>query len=250
MEIRETVGYISKINIHRVKSMRPESQEVIQVSLTGLKNDRRYAFVKDNPNTDFPWFTGRDNPRITLLKPVAYKPLKCPQQEKIEVQLPDGRILELENPRLQEELIAGATHPVPIHLMQLKRGAYDGFPISIIGNQTIRAVAQRSGVRDLDARRFRANIEVETVDQQEGAEDNWVGGLLTIGDKKDSPQLFVIKRDERCVMINIHPETAEQTPQVLKDVVKNRGKEMGVYATVIREGKMHVGEPIFFTKMS
>ena len=51
-------------------------------------------------------------------------------------------------------------------------------------------------------------------------------------------------RDERCVMINIDPETAEKDARVMKTVVRLNENMAGVYTTVVRTGTIRVGDPV------
>ncbi len=239
----ELVGIVSELNRYPVKSMQGESLQVAPLTLKGIEGDRQHAFVKTAVSTDgFPWLTARDYPEMVLFRPTYNLDIKATQ-----VVLPDGRTLRLESKELCQILQEGATRSPKIHLMKLKRGAYDGFPVSLMGVQTIRAVSSRSSVEE-DSRRYRPNVVVETIIQKEGAEDTWLGGVVTFGEREDSPQILIVQLDPRCMMINIDPKTGKQTPSVLGDVVRNRRKEMGVYANVVKAGEMRVGEPIYLLR--
>ena len=41
-------------------------------------------------------------------------------------------------------------------------------------------------------------------------------------------------RDERCVMVNLDPDTAEKDSEVMKTVVRMNDNYAGVYSTVIK----------------
>ena len=103
---------------------------------------------------------------------------------------------------------------------------------------------------DLDRRRFRANIYVETEARDVFLEDRWVGGTLVFGDSevfgaRDSrPAMSVTMRDLRCVMINLDPDTAEQDARIMKTVVRLNQNNAGVYGTVVRPGPIHIGDRV------
>ncbi|MGZ8711076.1 MAG: MOSC domain-containing protein, partial [Thermoanaerobaculia bacterium] len=61
--------------------------------------------------------------------------------------------------------------------MKLKHGVFDDAPISVISLATIAGIGRIAGV-ELDRRRFRANIVLETADSETFLEDGWVGGTL------------------------------------------------------------------------
>jgi MOSC domain-containing protein YiiM len=49
-------------------------------------------------------------------------------------------------------------------------------------------------------------------------------------------------------MVNFDPDSARATPDVLKAIVRERNNRAGVYATVIRRGRISVGQPVFFSR--
>jgi uncharacterized protein YcbX len=54
----------------------------------------------------------------------------------------------------------------------------------------------------------------------------------------------VTLRDERCMMVNLDPETAAQDARVMKAVVRLNQNFAGIYATVVRTGPIHVGDSV------
>jgi hypothetical protein len=54
----------------------------------------------------------------------------------------------------------------------------------------------------------------------------------------------VTKRDERCVMVNLDPDTAEKDSEVMKAVVRLNENCAGVYGTVVRAGELRVGQVV------
>ena len=47
------------------------------------------------------------------------------------------------------------------------------------------------------------------------------------------------------MMVNLHPETAQSNPAVMKTVVRLNENCAGVYSMVSRPGKLEVGQPIY-----
>ena len=54
----------------------------------------------------------------------------------------------------------------------------------------------------------------------------------------------VTMRDERCVMINFDPDTAEQDPRIMKAAVRLNHNNAGIYGTVARTGHVSVGQSV------
>ena len=50
--------------------------------------------------------------------------------------------------------------------------------------------------------------------------------------------------DPRCVMINLHPDTAQQDPRIMKAAVRLNDNNAGAYGTVARSGQISVGQPV------
>jgi uncharacterized protein YcbX len=130
-----------------------------------------------------------------------------------------------------------------VDLMKLKHGIFDDAAVSVISLATIAGIGRDVGL-DLDRRRFRANIVVETERGEPFLEDGWVGRMLVFGDSNPRPTVSVTMCDLRCVMINLDPETAEHDARIMKTVVRLNQNNAGVYATVVRSGTIRVGDPV------
>ena len=129
-------------------------------------------------------------------------------------------------------------------MMNLKHGVFDEATISVISLATIAGIAREAGMEDLDRRRFRANIVLETERSEPFLEDEWVGGTLLFGDGDEPPAVSVTIPDLRCVMVNLDPDTAAKDSRVMKTVVRLNQNNAGVYATVLRTGMIHVGDRV------
>jgi hypothetical protein len=85
---------------------------------------------------------------------------------------------------------------------------------------------------------------LETESTQPFLEDNWVGRTLLFGEGNNGPAVRITMKDERCVMVNFHPDTAERDSEVMKTIVRLNGNYAGVYATVIRPGELRLGQRV------
>jgi hypothetical protein len=128
-------------------------------------------------------------------------------------------------------------------MMQLKHGIFDDASISVIASDTVHEIGRLAG-RRLDVRRFRPNIVVRLLRSVPFQEDEWVGGVLSFGEGDDAPAITVTKRDERCSMVNLDPDTASPAPEVMKAVVRANQNNAGIYGAVTRIGRLAVGQTI------
>jgi len=128
--------------------------------------------------------------------------------------------------------------------MKLKHGIFDEGAVSLISLATIAGIEREVGF-DLDRRRFRVNIVIESALDEPFLEDRWLDHRLVFGNFEAGPALSVTLRDERCVMVNLDPNTAKKDTRVMKAVTHLNQNYAGVYATVVRSGTLNVGERVY-----
>jgi hypothetical protein len=87
-------------------------------------------------------------------------------------------------------------------------------------------------------------VVLETNSAEPFEEDEWVGRTLMFGEVNGGAALRVTMRDERCVMVNLDPDTAERDSEVMKTVVRLNENYAGVYGTVVRAGELRVGQVV------
>ncbi len=145
-----------------------------------------------------------------------------------------------------EELAAevGRLHGAPVQMMQLKHGIFDDASISVIASSTVEEITRLAEVGP-DVRRFRPNIVIRLLQPVPFQEDQWVGGMLSFGNGEAAPAIAVTMHDVRCAMVNLDPDSARSTPEVLKAVVRANQNNAGVYGAVTRTGRLEVGQAIF-----
>ena len=229
------VGTVESLWRYPVKSMRGEELAEVFVSSGGLANDRLYAFRSSAARPDFPYFTARQQPDM-----LRYRALIGPNESSLEVETPDGQRFAIDDPKLIEVLREGVDPKHEVSLMQSERPLTDAAHVSLISLQTVAALAQESGTPP-EKRRYRASIYLDLADAAPFAEDGFVGHLLRIG--RDLV-VQIDKRDARCMVINLDPDTAAMEPSVLKTVAQAHGGACGIYGSVRQEGTVRRGDPV------
>jgi len=207
----------------------------------GLDGDRRFAFRRLGDDGGFPWLSASRVPELLLYQPFGTdeatgEPLPT------HVRTPAGAELELRGAELSREIadrFGGG-----VELMKMKHGIFDDSAISVIAVSTIAGIGVEAGVGELDRRRFRANILLETLDAAIFLEDRWVGRTLVFGGGDSAPAVRVTAKDERCAMLNLDPDTAARDARVMKTVVRLNGNNAGVYGTVVQTGPIRAGDSV------
>ena len=234
------IGNVKAIYRYPVKSMAGELLDVARLGWHGIEGDRRLAFRRLSDKSGFPWLIASKLPQLLLYKPFGLDN-NTAEPLPTHVCTPDGKEYELRSNELREEL--SGRDGSDVELMNLKHGIFDEACISVISLGTVRCVQRESG-RDVDLRRFRPNIVIETDSAEPFEEDRWVGQTLMFGEGNSGAALSVTMRDERCVMVNLDPDTAERDPAVMKTVVRMNENYAGVYGTVVRAGELRVGQVV------
>lgn len=242
----EEVGKVVELDRYPFKSMTGEAVDETRIGWHGIEGDRRFALLKSSDRSGFPWFTCRDYPPLVQYQAYYADPSNV-RDSFIRVKTPTGLDLPVDNPELLDELQQHSK--MPLQLIQLWSGIFDAMDISLISVESIRAIEALVG-GELDQRRFRSNVIVEMRRflNRDYPEEKLVGGLLKFGDRDDSATIRIKRKDVRCMVVNVDPDTAIQDPAVLKQIVSQRKNQLGVYGTTERPGTIKVGDAIRWSK--
>ena len=257
-----TVGKIDSLWRYPVKSMRGEEMEQLFAGYGGVYGDRLFAFESSANPRGFPFFTGRDQRRMIGYRarfrnsekaawPVNLReaeklspnlnPISAgPSELMVDVETPDEKFFAIEDPALIEHLRLNAHGNHELTLLRSDKAMTDCYPLSMFAVATAEKLGEETGVA-VDKRRFRANVYLHLTNGEGFAEDQYVGRSLRIGSKV---VVAVLKRDARCMMITLDPDTAQKTPAILKAVAQAHEGMAGVYGAVLCEGMIRKGDPV------
>ena len=118
---------------------------------------------------------------------------------------------------------------------------FDAFPIHLLTTASLATLARHAPDAAWDARRFRPNFLIETVDGVEGlVESDWGGRALRVGRLRLKCEMPA----PRCSMtIQAQPELPKD-PRVLRTIVREAGQNFGLYASVESAGNVSVGDEV------
>lgn len=241
----EKLGTLRVLRRYPFKSMAGEDLSEVFVTFAGLVGDRAYAFVDRNNHSNFPWMTARQRHEMLLFRPrflAAPNPANEHPAQKdfaVEIITPEG-----------EKLVPFDSSFTPyfekrfgreLELRFSERAMQDACPVSMLGLATVQSLSEEAGF-PLEHTRFRANFYIDWENQKPYQEDLLTGASLRIGEKF----IFtVVQNNMRCAIITLDPTTAQATPAVGKLVARNHGNCFGVYGSVLREGIVRQGDPVF-----
>ncbi len=267
----EVVGTITELVRYPVKSMQGQPVERAAVSARGLEADRAYA-VRDLE-------TGKV---ASAKQPKRWRTLldcHASVEDDLRIRLPDGRTLTRESHDLDRELtellgrdvrlvdtddgelgtydsqwpaIAGVTiegdHEFPVAMATEAATFADLAALHLMTSSTMGRLRTLAPDATIEPRRFRPNLVIDTGDEAEFLEDQWVGRTLRIG---EHVEVQITLRTPRCVMTTVEQPGLDRDPEVLRAAANNRHDLgvgtfacAGVYAEVTADGPVALGDVV------
>jgi uncharacterized protein YcbX len=92
-----------------------------------------------------------------------------------------------------------------------------------------------------DVRRLRPNVLIEGVGGN--VDHEWAGAML----RAPGAEIHLADVRARCVMTTYDPDTTEQDPEILRDIVRRFGGRLCLNAAVARPGRIRAGDPVEIT---
>jgi len=278
---KRQVGIVRALFRYPVKSMLGEEIDECEVGAKGVVGDRAYALREASGRvvTAKKWaniFEFRacydSTPAADALAPIR---IELPDRRVIHAQDPDasavlsnvlGRKVTLErvsadqraraeiDPKTVfsdvpvEDVVPEFTAATLPDTFALRHGTFfDSAFIHVLASSTLRHM--RSLIGDdaqIDPRRFRPNIYVDTEDSSEAfVEDEWLDGTLAVG---DSVTIVGMRQALRCVMTTHRQGDLARDLRVLRTAAQHHQARVGVFASIGAPGRVRVGDPVWLIK--
>jgi uncharacterized protein YcbX len=247
-----------RLSVTPVKALRLSHPQEAELTERGIPTDRRFYLIDEADAL----FDATDHGALLRIVP-EYDPVT----ERLRLTFPDGAIVEdgadvtgdsvttdfWGRPvpgRIVEGPFAAAVSAyagAPIRLVRTLRDGegQDVHPLTIVSSASVRDLGSRGDRSDLDARRFRINLEIDGLEPYE--EDTWDGRDVRIGEVT----IRVGGQIPRCVITTLAPDTGEKDFKTLNQIARYRlrigpkgGLPFGMYAHAVRTGRVRVGDPV------
>ena len=245
---------VDRIYRYPVKGLRGEPLDAAALAVAqGLAGDRRFGFARGDAKIDpaaARWLPKQSF--VMLMRDEALARLACrvdPDAGTIELRAPDvgpcvtdfttadGRA------RIEAYLsdYLGTRPEGPPRWIEARATSFTDVPqncLSLINLASVRDLETRAGVA-LDPLRFRGNLYLGGASPW--AEFDWVGREVAIGEAT----VRVAARIPRCAATHVNPTTGARDVNVVKALRTAYGHhDMGVYAEVVRAGRIAVGDVV------
>ena len=264
------LGSVVSLWRYPVKSMMGEELNAAQVTERGLLGDRAYALV-DSSNRKV---VSAKNPRkwgslFDFRATLAEPPRVGEKIPPARITLPDGTIVTSEQRDLNQILSSalgrevtlattapqdpsleeywpdmdGLAHRETVTEEAMPTGTFfDLAVVHVLTTGTIDRLRELYPQGRFEVRRFRPNIVVEPASGEKNfVENTWIGHTLAIGDEV---RLSITGPCTRCVMTTLPQGDLPRDPRILRTAAQHNQVNVGVYAAVLRGGRIHRGDPV------
>jgi uncharacterized protein YcbX len=216
-----------------VKSMGGERLESVDVLDRGLVGDREWAVY----GADGKLASGKHSARFRRMDPV-FELVARRDGDHTVVLLPDGAEHVAGEPGTDDSLSQYFDEPVWLR-RETDVMHQDQATFSLVGTATLVELGHHEGDgRPVDPRHIRANLVVQN--DQPYAEESWIGREITVG----TVRVRVTEAIQRCRMVGVAQVGLPERPGMLRAISDHHDLLAGVYATVLRPGRVAVGDGV------
>jgi hypothetical protein len=276
------LGTVAALRRYPVKSMLGEDVDAGDVTLTGLAGDRQLAVVSlatgKIASAKFPrlWrdlltlsAAAADDPAVDGAVRITLPEGKTVWSSDAEVDAVLSGLLDqpvtltatpvpgaaLDRAVPEAVLRDGVDAQVPAELMEIGGGGPPGSfvdyaPLHLLTTSTLDRIAELSPHGRADLERYRPNVVIRTA-AAGFTENDWLERILRVG---DDLVLRVIVRTPRCAVPTLAHGALPRDPDALRVLARHNRVEpldsldpepcAGVYAEVLRPGRIRTGDPV------
>lgn len=117
---------------------------------------------------------------------------------------------------------------------------FDAVELHLLTSSSLASLADVGSTSNLDVRRFRPNVLIESRSRAGFVEQSWVGRRLRIGPVVAE----VIMPTSRCVMVTLPQADLPRDRSLMRTLVRETAMDLGVGLTVIEPGTVEVGDTV------
>jgi uncharacterized protein len=260
-------GQVVAIWRYPVKSMMGEELNAAEVTERGLLGDRAFALIDVETGKVASAKNPRRWPSLFDFRAAYLEPPRDAYAlPPARITLPDGEPLTTDDAKAAARLSAAVGRPVRLLRSPIDGATAEGYspdhdwltqrdevfefplptgtffdcaPVHLITTATLDRLRKATPASRFEPRRFRPNLVIQPPEGASGfVEDDWVGRTLTLGDvvlRIDSPA-------PRCIMTMLAQGDLPKDPAVLRTAVQENEGNVGVYASVVRAGRVRRGD--------
>jgi uncharacterized protein YcbX len=229
------LGEISAIARFPVKSMAGEALDSATIDQRGLVGDRRWA-VRD---VEGKLGSGKNTRRFRRMPGLLDLTARYDSDEVPVVGFPDGRSVRGDSAGLSSALSSHVGRPVTL-APEFDVSHFDEDPLHLVTSSSVARLSQLHG-SEVDVRRLRANLVVDTSTSPRFDEVEWVGRRLAIGSEVS---LYVREPMVRCLMVDLPQVGVALDGNLLTTLGRVNDTQLGLVVDVVTPGIVQVGDGV------
>ncbi|MCB1856141.1 MAG: MOSC domain-containing protein [Halieaceae bacterium] len=118
---------------------------------------------------------------------------------------------------------------------------FDAFPVHLLTRQSLASMARYRSESSFHVDRFRPNVLLDAPDSDHPfPETAWVGRRIGIGEL----EFDIVGECPRCAMTTHGFGNLPKDPGIMRALVEANNGNIGVYARVVKAGRLHVGDRV------
>jgi hypothetical protein len=118
---------------------------------------------------------------------------------------------------------------------------FDLAVLHVLTTGTLEKLRELNPSGRFEPRRFRPNLIIDTGDQKDFVENNWIGKTLAIGPQV---KIEVTGPCPRCVMTTLAQGDLPKDPGILKTAARYNEVRVGIYASVVQPGTVRIDDTV------
>lgn len=239
------VGKVVELWRYPVSTVAGEMVDVLKAGPGGVPEDRKFGLVDRETGTV------ADPLRDPRWKPALDVRCRATDDGSAEVRIPDNTNWHAATSEAASAALSGYFgFPVAIRSYSDHDADAEGPPavnryqpsdLHLLTTASIAELQSLHPTGNPDRRRFRPNMLID-MPAEPGAfpESAWLGRTVRIG----GAELVISDPTRRCGLTVMAQDDIPSDPEILRQLVRRNGHNMGVYGTVAVAGEIRVGDPV------
>jgi uncharacterized protein YcbX len=166
------------------------------------------------------------------------------------ISFPDGRRCSLNDGSLNAVLtdyfgfataIAAYQHTEQRSAFPLTQFRHRHCPLHLLTTASLRHLAVLCKADGIDSRRFRPTVLIEVEKDSGFVETGWIGRRLRLGHLELSAE----EDAKRCGVTFISQPGLEEDPEILRNILRNNKRNLGIYCCIDVSGEIKLGDEVF-----
>jgi len=243
----EIVGRVAELWRYPVQSMRGEAMREVTLWANGMPGDRAWGVLNPAEGKLAAAATGKKPWRDLIRWQARFlrEPEKSQPSAPVEIRLPDeeaaaGAFIDSSMPDRDARIAASLGAPARLVARHIGNQAYGYASLHLLTSASLAALHQYYPSGRFEPARFRPNIVIDSGDRVGFVEQGWIGARLLLGEA----ELEVADHCLRCVLTTLPQGELPLDPGILKATSEANERRAGVYAAVVKTGRIRIGDAV------